>query len=218
MKPEPPLPEVKLPAVELAIAGLPKRISELAGVVSSQLPVGAGAVISLTSVERLAGRTTTAILLFEALSHRLTENVLLIDGDFTNPELSRRCGLASASGLREVLAGSSEIFRVIRPLNRPRMSVLPAGMPTTPLDARTLADRMAAPFSLLGGGKWVCVLDGPPLFDPFCAGLVRASHVTYILVPLGRSAADGVHSAVQSLFHMGARPAGCIATSARRAG
>jgi receptor protein-tyrosine kinase len=73
-----------------------------------------GQIMLVTSASIGEGKTTTALQIMAALIRDKETRVLLVDGNFYRPELTRLFGKADQSGIVDVLKGLAEIKEVIR--------------------------------------------------------------------------------------------------------
>jgi len=91
------------------------------------------------------------------------KRVLLIDGDLRRSGLSRAYGYLSASGLADVIGGTSEIDASIRKIERSELDFLPAG--SMPLNAADHLGNASVPaiFSALAARYDVVIVDTAPL-------------------------------------------------------
>lgn len=78
------------------------------------------------------GKTLTTINLAIAISQRVGQTVLLVDGDLRNPSMHRYLDLPSGPGLVDYLASGYPIAEsLVHPEGLASLVVLPAGQPTT---------------------------------------------------------------------------------------
>lgn len=119
-------------------------------------------VVMIASAVPGEGKTLTAANLALTLSESYRCRVLLIDADLRKPALHHVFRLAAATGLIEGLEASGDIKLVVRQVSA-RLSVLPAGRPTSDPMAALTSERMRR---LIEEAKeafdWV-ILDTPPL-------------------------------------------------------
>jgi capsular exopolysaccharide synthesis family protein len=122
-------------------------------------PAKALGVVSSVANE---GKTTVAANLAELAAS--FERVLLIDGDFRNPTLSRTLVPNGSPGLAQVLAGTAQPEEVMWTDNVTALSFLPAGIDSRlPGSSELLAsDAMKALLDQLRGKFDFIVLDLPP--------------------------------------------------------
>lgn len=119
-------------------------------------------VVMIASAVPGEGKTLTATNVALTLSESYQRRVLLIDADLRKPALHQVFQLNAASGLIEGLEAKTEVKLVLRQVS-PRLSVLPAGRPTSDPMAGLTSDRMRR---LLAEARdtfdWV-IIDTPPL-------------------------------------------------------
>lgn len=78
------------------------------------------------------GKTLTTINLAIAISHKVGQTVLLVDGDLRNPSIHRYLDLPSGPGLVDYLTSGYPIAEsLVHPEGLANLVVLPAGQPTT---------------------------------------------------------------------------------------
>ena len=78
------------------------------------------------------GKTLTTINLAIAISQRVGQTVLLVDGDLRNPSMHRYLDLPSGPGLVDYLTSGYPIAEsLVHPEGLTNLVVLPAGQPTT---------------------------------------------------------------------------------------
>jgi protein-tyrosine kinase len=117
-------------------------------------------VLMIASAVPGEGKTLTAANLALTLSESYHDRVLLIDADLRRPTLHQVFRLSTASGLSEGVQGDANL--VLRQVS-PRLSILPAGRPTSDPMAALTSERMRALVSEAKENfQWV-ILDTPPL-------------------------------------------------------
>jgi len=128
-------------------------------------PVENGNIIMVVSALPGEGKTFTSLNLALSMAMERDTTVLLIDGDVSNPSLSRMVGLADKSGLTDVLLESADLADVIFDSNISGLKVLPAGRihpNSTELLASekmvTLTNELAKRYS-----NRIILFDSPPL-------------------------------------------------------
>jgi capsular exopolysaccharide synthesis family protein len=145
------------------------------------------------------GKTLTAANLALTLSESYLRNVLLIDGDLRRPSMHSVFQVAGAPGLSEGLVSQEEASLPLHRLG-PRLTLLPAGRPTSdPIGALT-ADRMRR---LIDEARevfdWV-VIDTPPVGLLTDASLLSSMADCVILVVKAETTPyDMVNRAVESI-------------------
>jgi receptor protein-tyrosine kinase len=73
------------------------------------------------------GKSFIAWNLAKSLSADQDHEIILIDGDFRKPHLTRNFGLAGEPGFLEVMAGKVAMGDVVHPTEDPRLAFIPAG-------------------------------------------------------------------------------------------
>lgn len=81
--------------------------------------------VLVTGSLRGEGYTTLAIALAVAMAEYTNRKVLLLDADFSSPQIARRLGLTHRVGLEQVILESMPIDQALVASRRPAMSVLP---------------------------------------------------------------------------------------------
>src|SRR5690606_30776621 len=71
------------------------------------------------------GYTTIAIALAVALAEYTNRKVLLLDADFSSPQIAKRLGITHRMGLEQVILESLPIDQALVASRRPAMNVLP---------------------------------------------------------------------------------------------
>jgi len=143
-----------------------------------------GAVIQVTSAHSGEGKTFCAVNLALSLAADAGVEVLLVDADFSNPELPRMLGLRAEAGLMDALSDPAlavEDF-VIR-TDIPRLAVLPAGQ-ASPHDAEYLGSgQMETLIAALVSARpeRILIFDSPPLLAASAASIL-AAHVDQALL------------------------------------
>jgi capsular exopolysaccharide synthesis family protein len=119
-------------------------------------------VVMIASAVSGEGKTLTASNLALTLSESYHKRVLLIDADLRKPTLHQVFRINSALGLSTGLAGGRDAKLTVHQVS-PRLSVLPAGRPTTDPMAGLISERMQ---QLIDEAKqafdWV-IIDTPPV-------------------------------------------------------
>jgi protein-tyrosine kinase len=154
-------------------------------------------IVMIASAVPGEGKTLTATNLALTLSESYQERVLLIDADLRKPALHQMFHISAATGLIEGLRADGATKLVLRQVSS-RLTVLPAGRPTSDPMAAFTSERMR---QLLAEARetfdWV-IIDTPPLvllsdahlLSPLVDGavlVVRANGTPHDLV---RRAAD----------------------------
>jgi capsular exopolysaccharide synthesis family protein len=119
-------------------------------------------VVMVASAVPGEGKTLTAANVALTLSESYQKRVLLVDADLRKPTIHQVFRLNTTSGLIEGLTSDHEVKLVLRQVS-PRLSVLPAGRPTSDPMAGLTSERMR---HLLEEARetfdWV-IVDTPPL-------------------------------------------------------
>ncbi len=157
------------------LAGIERRVS---------LPDEKRRAVLITSGQPDEGKSFCAINLALSLSGEQDVEVLLIDGDFSKPDLLQTLGIASGPGLVEALADphSDPEDHVIR-TDVPGLSVLPSGRKANNVPELLASDRTREVLAKLiaGDRRRIILFDSPPALMASPA-TVLAGHVGQVLV------------------------------------
>ena len=119
-------------------------------------------IVMVTSAVPGEGKTLTSSNLALTFSESYQRNVLLIDADLRRPTLHTIFNIDNSTGLSDGLSAATEKPMAIRRLSQ-RLSILPAGKPTSDPMAGLTSERM---LKLLrearGAFDWV-IIDTPPV-------------------------------------------------------
>jgi len=111
------------------------------------------------------GKSFCAINLALSLSGERENEVLLIDGDFSKPEVLKTLGIADGPGLVEALADPRvEPEDLVIRTDVPGLSVLPSGRKTNNVPELLASDRTREVLAKLvaGDGRRIILFDSPP--------------------------------------------------------
>jgi capsular exopolysaccharide synthesis family protein len=119
--------------------------------------------VLVTSTIPQEGKSVSAANLACTLALRVTQKILIVEGDLRRPSFSQIFGIGSVSGLSECLRGERSLIASIYHLEGPNLWLLPAGIsPSNPLELLqsgrlpALMDQLAAWFD------WI-IIDSPPI-------------------------------------------------------
>jgi len=127
------------------------------------------------------GATTVALGLATAAAEAQGQPVLLIDGNFSHPEICSIFGLPELYGFGDLLAGRIDAKSMIKPSPIPNLQVMEAGV--APLNhvkmlespaLKNLLDRLAAVYALI-------IIDGSPI-NAFPESVFYAAQVDRVLL------------------------------------
>jgi protein-tyrosine kinase len=130
------------------------------------------------------GKSFCAINLALSLSGERENEVLLIDGDFSKPEVLKSLGIADGPGLVEALADPRiDPEELVIRTDVPGLSVLPSGRKTNNVPELLASDRTREVLAKLvaGDGRRIILIDSPPALMASPA-TVLAGHVGQTLV------------------------------------
>jgi protein-tyrosine kinase len=153
--------------------------------------------LMLTSALPSEGKTLTTVNLGLTLSGSYDRRVLIIDADLRWPSIHKMLGVANSSGLSEVLQAD----RVELPIKQvsPRLSVLTAGCPETPLAGLTSARMASLVEHCASHFDWV-LIDTPPVgLLPDAQLLARLTRAVVFVIGAGSTPAAAVTRAVAEL-------------------
>lgn len=140
--------------------------------------------VLITSAQPGDGKSFSAVNLALSLSGEHGVEVLLIDGDFSKPDLLQTLGIANGPGMVEALADPATDPNdfVIR-TDVPGLSVLPAGRKSNNVPELLASDRTREVLAKLiaGDRRRIILFDSPPALMASPA-TVLAGHVGQVLV------------------------------------
>lgn len=192
-------------------AAPPTSLSEELRIVKRQLLARAFApdasardrLILVNSAHPGDGKTWLTINLALSLSAERDIDVLLVDGDFGKPALSRQLGLPAGPGFMDALADPDiDIADLVIPTDMPHLSVLRAGRQLND-DTEVLAsDRTQALLDSLVAGhpRRIVLFDSPPALAASAASeLARHVGMVLLVVRADRTSDVALRDAVQLL-------------------
>lgn len=166
--------------------------------------------LMVTSTSAAEGKSTVASNLAIVLAQS-GQRTLLIDADMRRPVLQKAFGLASASGLGEVLSGTGQVDASIWSVGIPNLSVMVAGkLPVNPSeklasqDMKRLLESLDSKFDRI-------IIDSPPVFgvsDPI--SLLPAMHGVIFVVHYGRTGSRAGVRAISKIREGGASFVGLV--------
>jgi receptor protein-tyrosine kinase len=159
-------------------------------------------IILVTSAVPEEGKTTTSINLALAFAERLGRKTLLVDGDLRRPALTRYIVPPPLLGLSEVLTGEVSAEHVLVEIKSTRLTVFPAGAPSSNPQALLQSEDLVKVFGELRARFDRIVVDTPPtvpftdaaIFDAVADGVllvVRAGKTTGALIDRARASLAG---------------------------
>jgi len=157
-------------------------------------------VIVVTSAVPDEGKTTNSINLALAMAEDRDRRTLLVDADLRRPAVTRYITPQPTLGLSEVLTGEAPLDHVIIEIKAFRLSILPAGAPSTnPLELLQ-SDYLASVFAELRQRFDRIIVDTPPTV-PFtdAAVLNGVSDGAILIVRAGKTTRPLVMRARASL-------------------
>lgn len=135
----------------------------------------------ICSANRGEGASTVALGIAMAAAEVWNRPVLLVDGNFSQPQVCEALGLSDSHGLGDVLAGGQDLKSLVRDTAIPHLQVMGAGVP--PLNHVSMLESPA--FSNLLDGFAVTypliIIDGPSI-NGFPESVLYASQVDRVLL------------------------------------
>ena len=135
----------------------------------------------ICSANRGEGASTVALGIAMAAAEVWNQPVLLIDGNFSHPQVCTPFGLSDIHGLGDLLAGGQDVKSVVRDSTIPHLQVMGAGV--APLNHISmlespaftqLLDRLTAAYPL-------SIIDGPSI-NGFPESVLYAAQVDRVLM------------------------------------
>jgi len=148
----------------LQILSVPESLQVFMGIYDNILLTSSGTQqrsLLICAASRGEGASTVALGIAMAAAEVRKQPVLLIDGNFSHPQVCEAIGLPELQGLGDFLAGSIDVKSVVRATTIPNLQVMGAGM--APLNQismlespafKNLLDRLAEAYALI-------IIDGP---------------------------------------------------------
>lgn len=177
---------------------------------SFSTPSGAPKVLQITSPEKGAGKSTTALNLAIAFT-QMGHKVLLIDCDLRNPSQHRLLGMEKGKGLSHYLTGEATPAEIAVFAKVGQLFAIQAG-PQPPNPAELLGSPRMIDLLTLAAEKFDYVLlDGPPTLG-LADALILASIAegTLFLTEAGKTRKDHVIGSLKRLGSARARIVGCV--------
>ncbi|RJP28753.1 MAG: polysaccharide biosynthesis tyrosine autokinase [Candidatus Omnitrophota bacterium] len=158
-------------------------------------------VMTITSSTHSEGKTITAINLAISMAHDLNnKNILLVDADMRRARITRYLGVASESGLSDILNDGANIDQALLNIGINNLTILPSGkIPHNPAE-------------LLGSGKFknlvaalknkydYVIFDTPPIISVTDAGILGAQTDGVIMVIQANRTQKGVVKHAETLL------------------
>jgi Mrp family chromosome partitioning ATPase len=183
---------------------------DLAENILSQIPPGHAAALLFTSPADGEGTTVLLVSLAAALAERISQGVLLLDGNLQKPDLARRLGLETTGGLSPALAGATGWRQALRKTSIPHLELLtgsdlpPPGVgPSAPWGFRSLLGELRGHYRLI-------LVDGASLVHPEVAPMATDCDGTYLVVRLKRHTRRHLATAVRVIQDCRARLLGSV--------
>lgn len=169
-------------------------------------------LIVVTSASPSEGKSTTAVNLALAIAEA-DQTVVLVDGDFRRPRLSKYLDLVGGAGFSSVLSGGAALDDVIQSTKFPRLSVLAAGpIPPNPSEllgsraAKNTLDELRKRFDYV-------ILDSSPLLAVTDGAILAVeADGTLIAARAGKTKREHLIHAVGALHDVGATVLGAVLT------
>ncbi|GJL58117.1 MAG: hypothetical protein NPIRA03_09740 [Nitrospirales bacterium] len=202
--------EAFLPQLSLVAKWRPKSIvAEQYRVAATRLdlldPVASTQVVLITSAMKGEGKTSTSANIAYTLARDLAEPTLIIDCDFTCPNLHRVLGLHQAPGVAEYFSGAKGFLepclQKIPDVPLWCMSVGDVGQYPVPLgklqNLSSMVEKMTSRYRFI-------ILDGPPVLPLADVNVLsELAHIVLMVVRSGFTPKDAVQKAVEMIHHKG---------------
>jgi protein-tyrosine kinase len=141
-------------------------------------------LIMVTSALPGEGKTQTAINLAVSIAMELDHTVLLVEADVLKPSALSRMGVNAGKGLVDMLENPSRnLAEVLLKTNIPKLTLLPAGSPSSRATELLASDAMNALLEELASkySDRVIIFDSPPLLQT-TESRVLASHMGQVVM------------------------------------
>jgi capsular exopolysaccharide synthesis family protein len=159
-------------------------------------------IILVTSAVPEEGKTTTSINLALAFAEGRNRRTLLIDADLRRPSVTRYILPPPTLGLSEVLSGEVSLEHVLIEIKSARLTVLPAGAPSTNPQELLQSVHLVSVFAELRRRFDRIVLDTPPTVPFTDAAMLEAvSDGVLLVVRARRTTGTLIDRARASLAH-----------------
>ncbi|HEY5599151.1 MAG TPA: CpsD/CapB family tyrosine-protein kinase [Candidatus Manganitrophaceae bacterium] len=132
-------------------------------------------VIALTSSIKGEGKTTTAANLAIVGARDFAKRCLIIDGDFKNPTLARRFGMAEAPGLVDVIEGKLPLASAMSRDVVENLTILPMGRPPGKENNIWISEGVKRALAEVRGWFDYVWIDAPPILPLFDMNLIAES-------------------------------------------
>lgn len=166
----------------------------------SGLKVANGNLVMVTSAMPKEGKTYVAINLAISIATEVDHKVLLVDGDFANPALSRELRIPSSPGLLDLLIRDDlQITDALLQTNIEGLTVLPSGQPDRRATEFIASERMGRLLHeiMQRYPNRIVIFDSPPLLPTSEAPVLAAQMGQVIMTVAADSTTE--HSAKQAL-------------------
>jgi polysaccharide biosynthesis transport protein len=172
----------------------------------------------VTSAVSDEGKSTVSCNLALALAQG-GQQVILVEADLRKPSVRLMMGIEGAVGLTNVLLGEVELEDVLQPWNNGQLWILPGGThapnPSELLGSHAMFELIERLESMAD----VVIFDAPPLLPVTDAAVLAVNTDGAVLVVRsGRTAAERVERAVESLTSVGVRIVGSVLNMASTKG
>ncbi|MET0862734.1 MAG: polysaccharide biosynthesis tyrosine autokinase [Nakamurella sp.] len=173
-------------------------------------PHRGASILAITSSLPEEGRTLTAVRLAIGFANAGWE-VLLVDGDLRRPQLADCFALPNSTGLADILTGTVTFTEAVHTRERPRLSVLTSGSPSTDAAELVQAADVATFLASVRRDFQLIVIDTPALLAAADGSVLAAqSDATIHVVRHGRTHTPQVARGLALLDTVGAPVVGCL--------
>lgn len=198
---------------------LTQNLGALAGVQGSIVSAAESRelrTILVTSCNSGEGKTVTSIGMAYSLANHDNAEVLLMEGNLTNPRLHELFGVPESPGLSDFLTSDVELDEVVRTTEESRLLLLPHGGAKTTLSDVTRTQTLKRRLAALRGKFDYVICDGSAISGPADASLIAGLFDGIVLVvECERTRWEVVQLAQERLTKAGGRILGVVLNKRR---
>ena len=158
-------------------------------------------VITITSSVHSEGKTITSINLAISMAQDLDKKrILLVDGDLRRARVGKYLGIASSTGLSDLITNGLQIDDALLNIGVENLTVLPAGkIPHNPAELLGSV-KLKSLISMLREKYDYVIIDAPPVIPVTDAGIIAAATDGAVMVIKANRTQKGVVEHSQSLL------------------
>ena len=171
-------------------------------------------MILFTSPDDGQGKTMTVARLAPRLAQGLEGKVLVVDGNFRNPDMARCLAVAPTWCLPDVLAGAANWAAAVQVSGHAGVSLLPGGADAQGRAPGRSIRGLSQLLRELAGHYALVVVDATSLAHRGTAQLAAICDGVYLVVRLGEGSPRKLREAAQVIQSNGGRLMGCLAIAA----